>query len=137
MQTWRRCARHNADMRGQSTLNAQAELERATRLLNAGKYADCAAVCAAVVARDAGNAVATHLLGLAIKETGDWEQGEQWLRLSVQLDPGRAEFHANLANLLRRRQKYRQAENSYRRALELATGNLPARHSLALTLNDL
>ena len=137
MQTWRRCARHNADMSGQSTLNAQAELERATRLLNAGKYADCAAVCAAIVARDAGNAVATHLLGLAIKETGDWEQGEQWLRLSVQLDPGRAEFHANLANLLRRRQKYRQAENSYRRALELAPGNLPARHSLALTLNDL
>jgi len=121
----------------QSVLNAQTELERATRLLNAGKFAECAAICGAIVARDAGNGSATHLLGLAIKETGDLEQGEQWLRLSVQLDPGRAEFHANLANLLRRRKKYRQAEKVYRRALELAPEHLPARRSLALTLNDL
>jgi Flp pilus assembly protein TadD len=106
-------------------------------LLDAGNWTECAALCAAVVARDAGNAVATHLLGLAIKETGDWSQGEQWLRLSVQLDPGRAEFHTNLANLLRRREKYRQAEKFYRSALELAADHLPARRGLALTLNDL
>jgi Flp pilus assembly protein TadD len=115
----------------------QSELERASRLLDAGNWTECAALCAAVVARDAGNAVATHLLGLAIKETGDWSQGEQWLRLSVQLDPGRAEFHTNLANLLRRREKYRQAEKFYRSALELAADHLPARRGLALTLNDL
>jgi Flp pilus assembly protein TadD len=120
-----------------SLLNARAELERATRLLNEGKYADCAAICGAIVARDAGNSVATHLLGLAIKETGDWEQGEQWLRLSVQLDPGRAEFHANLGNLLRRRQKFRQAESFYRQAVALAPNHLAARRGLALTLNDL
>ena len=109
-------------------MSSQFDLERASGLLRAGKFAECAAICGAIVARDAGNAVATHLLGLAIKETGDWEQGEQWLRLSVQLDPGRAEFHANLANLLRRREKYRGAEKFYRRALELAPGHLPARH---------
>jgi Flp pilus assembly protein TadD len=115
----------------------QSEIERASNALNQGKFPECAAICAAIVARDASNAVATHLLGLAIKETGDWAQGEQWLRLSVQLDPDQAEFHANLANLLRRRQKYQQAEKVYRRALELDPALRPARRSLALTLRDL
>ncbi|HTT01529.1 MAG TPA: tetratricopeptide repeat protein [Steroidobacteraceae bacterium] len=117
-------------------MNTQPELEQAARALSQGKFADCAAICAAVVARDRANALATHLLGLAIKETGDWQQGEQWLRLSVQLDPGRAEFQTNLANLLRRRKKYGQAEQFYRRALELAPGHRAAQRSLALTLND-
>ena len=121
----------------QSRLNARAELERATQLFNTGQHAECAAICGAIVARDAGNSGATHLLGLAIKETGDWEQGEQWLRLSVQLDPERAEFHANLGNLLRRRRKFRQAEKFYRRALELAPQHIAARRGLALALNDL
>jgi len=118
-------------------MNSQPELERATLALNQGKFADCAAICAAVVARDRANALATHLLGLAIKETGDWQQGEEWLRLSVQLAPERAEFHANLGNLLRRRKKYGQAERVYRRALELAPDHRPSQRSLVLTLNDL
>lgn len=118
-------------------MDTQRQLERASRALSEGNSAECAAICAAIVAQDAKNAIATHLLGLAIKETGDWPQGEEWLRLSVQLEPARAEFHANLANLLRRRKKYRQAEESYRRALELAPDHRPAKRSLALTLNNL
>jgi Flp pilus assembly protein TadD len=118
-------------------MTEQAEIDRASRALSQGKFPECAAICAAIVARDARNAVATHLLGLAIKESGDWAQGEQWLRLSVELDPNRAEFQANLANLLRRREKFRQAERFYRRALELAPTHRSARRSLALTLQDL
>src|SRR5579859_6066266 len=118
-------------------MTEQAEIERASQALNQGRFPECAAICAAIVARDSRNAVATHLLGLAIKESGDWAQGEQWLRLSVQLDPNRAEFQANLANLLRRREKFKQAERFYRRALELVPTHHAARRSLALTLQDL
>jgi Flp pilus assembly protein TadD len=116
---------------------APAELERAASLLGQQKFSECVAVCAAIVAAEPRNAVATHLLGLAIKETGDWAQGEQWLRQSIELDPQNAEFHANLANLLRRRKKPRQAEKFYRQALELAPGQQSARRSLVLTLHDL
>jgi Flp pilus assembly protein TadD len=115
----------------------QAQLERASHALGQGRFTECAEICAGIVARNANNAVATHLLGLALKDSGDWAQGEQWLRVSVQLEPNQAEFHANLANLLRRREKFKQAERGYRRALELAPGHRPAQRSLALTLNDL
>src|ERR1700760_3437122 len=116
---------------------AQADLERAAGLLAQQKFAECVAICGAIVAAEPRNAVATHLLGLAIKETGDWAQGEQWLRQSIQLEPRHAEFHANLANLLRRRQKYRQAEKFYRQALQLAPDHQASRRSLVLTLQDL
>ena len=118
-------------------MSVESELQRASGALSEGKFSECAAICAAIVSQDGRNAIATHLLGLAIKDSGDLAQGEQWLRLSVQLDPQRAEFHANLANLLRRREKYKQAERFYRRALELAPAHRAARRSLALTLNDL
>ncbi len=113
------------------------ELERATHLLQQGRFTDCLAICASRVAREPRDALATHMLGLAIKETGDWRQGEQWLRLSIQLDPTRGEFHANLANLLRRTHKYRQAEKFYRQALQLSSGDRGALHGLGLTLLDL
>jgi Flp pilus assembly protein TadD len=116
---------------------AQNQLERATNLFNEGKFAASAAISAAIVARNPAHAAATHLLGLAVKETGDWAQGEQWLRQSIRLEPSVPEFHANLANLLRRREKYRAAERFYRSALKLAPGFRAARRNLALTLNDL
>lgn len=112
-------------------------VELASALLDAGNAIECAAISGAILAREPKNAIAAHLLGLALKETGDLEQGEQWLRFSIRLEPGRAEFHANLANLLRRAGKLIRAERVYRRALNLAPHHRLARRSLALTLCDL
>lgn len=113
------------------------DLDRATALLKAGKPADAAAVLGAILAREPRHAVAAHLLGLALKDTGDWAQGEQWLRFSIGLAPQHGEFHANLGNLLRKREKYPDAEAAYRKALELLPLHRPARRALAQTLNDL
>jgi Flp pilus assembly protein TadD len=112
-------------------------LERATSLLRSAQPLAAAAVCGAILAREPANAIAAQLLGLALKDTGDWAEGERWLRFSIQLEPNQGEFHANLGNLLRKRQKYADAEAAYRRALELLPGHRPARRGLALTLNDL
>jgi len=114
-----------------------ASLDRATALLREGRPADAAALLGAVLAREPKHAIAAHLMGLALKDTGDWAQGEEWLRFSIGLQPGQGEFHANLGNLLRKRQKYPEAEAAYREALRCLPHHRPARRGLAQTLNDL
>lgn len=118
-------------------MNFQLEIARAADLLHRGKTMESAAICGSILAREPRNASAAHLLGLALKDGDDWAQGEQWLRFSIELDPQCGEFHANLANLMRRQAKYSQAARLYRRAVELAPSHRPSRCSLALTLNDL
>ena len=112
-------------------------LERASTLLQKGEPAAAAATCAAILAREPSNAIAAHFLGLALKDTGDWAQGERWLRFSIDLDPNRGEFQANFGNLLRRLKKYVAAEAAYAKAVELLPQHRPARRGLALTLADL
>lgn len=112
-------------------------LGRATTLLRGGEPLAAAAMCGAILVREPRNAIAAQLLGLALKDTGDWAEGERWLRFSIELEPNRGEFHANLGNLLRKRDKLAPAEAAYRRALDLLPEHRPARRGLALTLNDL
>src|ERR1700758_4968198 len=118
-------------------MSLQHEIERATALLSQGKALDSAAVCGAILAREPRNAVAAHLMGLALKDSGDWAQGEEWLAFSIQLEPNRGEFHANLGNLRRKREQYEGALEAYTRALQLLPEHRAARRGLALTLNDL
>ncbi len=112
-------------------------LEQATALLRAGKPEGAAAILGAILAREPRHAVAAHLLGLALKDIGDWDQGEKWLRFSIQLSPNQGEFHANLGNLLRKKEQYAAAEQAYRLALRHLPQHRAARRALALTLNDL
>lgn len=112
-------------------------LERATTLLSSGQPLAAAAICGAILAREPANAIAAQLLGLALKDTGDLAEGERWLRFSIQLEPNRGEFHANLGNLLRKRGNRAAAEAAYRRAVELLPAHRPARRGLALSLHDL
>lgn len=112
-------------------------LEQATALLQAGKPEGAAAILGAILAREPQHPLAAHLLGLALKDMGDWEQGEQWLRFSIQLSPNQGEFHANLGNLLRKKAQYAAAEQAYRQALRHLPQHRAARRALALTLNDL
>ena len=112
-------------------------VERAISLLRHGKPLASAAICGAILAREPRNAIAAHLLGLALKDTGDWEQGEHWLKFSITLEPQRGEFHANLGNLLSKSRRFAEAEAAYREALRRLPGLVTALRGLAQTLVDL
>jgi Tfp pilus assembly protein PilF len=118
-------------------VSVQPEIQRASALLSQGRPLDSAAICDQVLTREPRNAIAAHLLGLALKDAGDLEHGERWLRFSLELEPDRGEFHANFGNLLRKQQNYLQAEAAYRRAVDLLPDHRAARRGLALTLHDL
>lgn len=115
----------------------QEEIARASALLSGGDFRASATVTRAILAQDPRNSIAAHLLGLALKDSGDLDEGERWVRLSVQLEPQRGEFHANLGNLLRKRGRHQQARESYEAALQRLPDHRAARHGLALTLLDL
>jgi Tfp pilus assembly protein PilF len=115
----------------------QEHIARASALLSAGDYGASAALTEAILAQEPRNAIAAHLLGLALKEVGDWRGGERWLRFSIELEPQRGEFHANLGNFLRKQRRYDLARQSYENALQRLPDHRAARHGLALTLVEL
>ena len=118
-------------------MNDQADLARVLTLLREGKLPAAEAACREILARTPFNPPATHLLGLVRKDLGDLAGSEQLMRRSIELDPRNADFHANLANLLRHLKRLPEAEQSYRAALTLNPRHEAARFGLVRTLNDM
>jgi len=118
-------------------MNVEADLARAYTFLQQHNFREAEAVCRAALEKAPCNAPALHLLGLIRKDGGDTDGGERLLRESIALEPRRAEFRANLANLLRRLGRLAEAEHAYREALALDPLHRPARLGLTRTLNDL
>jgi Tfp pilus assembly protein PilF len=112
-------------------------MQQAHGLLRQGRLGEAEHICRQVLQRAPRAAEAVHLLGLIRKDAGDASGGEQLLRQSIALLPNRGEFHANLANLLRRLGRLAEAADSYRAALALDRTHGSARLALAWTLRDL
>ena len=58
-----------------------------------------------------------HLLGVAVSQRGEFDEGERRLRRALELSPGNPEFYANLGNLLRNAGRLEEAVDCYRRVL--------------------
>jgi tetratricopeptide (TPR) repeat protein len=110
-------------------------LQQAQTLLQQGQPAQAADVCSRLLAQWPTLTEALQLLALARKGLGDGTEAERLFRACVQLQPQRAEYHANLANLLRASGRVADAEATYRRALQADARFKPARLGLIRTLN--
>lgn len=112
------------------------DLARVATLLRESNLAAAETACRSLLTKAPRNAAATHLLGLIRKVAGDVADSERLLRASIALEPGQADFRANLANLLRRLERLAEAQRCYQEALQLDPRHQQARLGLARTLND-
>ncbi|MBL8270914.1 tetratricopeptide repeat protein, partial [Steroidobacter sp.] len=110
-------------------------LQQAQALLQQGRHAQAADICNQLLSQRPTLVDALQLLALARKGEGDTGAAERLFRSCVQLQPQRADFHANLANLLRALGRGAEAEMCYRSALGADARFKPARLGLIRTLN--
>lgn len=108
-----------------------ADLRDAHTLWRARRFDEAASACQCALAANPTNPNALHLLGLIRKDAGDPGAGERLLRMSVALAPTRAEFRANLGNLLLRHARLWDAAELFRSALALDPAHRNARFGLA------
>lgn len=117
-------------------MTTQKLIARAARAFGRSDLESAERDCRAILATEAGNADAMHLLGLVLRQGGDPGEAESLLRRSIELAPHRAEFRVNFSNLLRSLGQFRDAEAELRTALKIDPGSRPARLALARLLNE-
>src|SRR5690606_2053067 len=120
-----------------SEMNVEAQLQRAFLLWQQKRFADADSMCREVLARAPLDPQALHLAGLIRRQLGDVADAERSLRQSIQLQPSRAECHANLGNLLRAQGRLHEARASYERAVSLDPEHRMSRLGLARLLSEL
>jgi len=98
---------------------SSATVAQALALQQQGRFAEAAALCRQVLAREPRNSDAMHLLGLAAATAGDVPQALALLGAAVQLQPGNAAMHANLGSALAQAGRHLEAVGCYDRALAL------------------
>lgn len=102
-----------------------------------GKFADAIRLYRKCLDANAKHADAWHLLGLALYQTGQQENGAQNIRRAIELDPNRDLFHTNLATVLNALKQHEGASAAARRAIKLNAGDGDAHHNLGVALLEM
>lgn len=113
------------------------QLQQAAMHLQSKRLAQAEAACRAVLASDPAQADALHLLGLVHKQSGDLSGAELLMRSSLERAPQRADFHANLGNVLHAQRRAHEACDAYQSALAIDSHHALARLGLARAFVDL
>ena len=102
-----------------------------------GNFAQAIRLYQKCLEANAKNADAWHLLGLALYQSGQPENGAQNIRRAIELDPHRDLFHTNLATVLIALQQHQEAADAARQAIELNAKDGDAHHNLGVALLEL
>lgn len=114
--------------------DTMAQLQGAMHLHQQGQVEEARRRYRQVLAREPGNAIATHYLGLATWHFGDVAEAERLMRSALALDATIPDFHNNLGLLLRDTARPDEAIACFRKALEVDPGWFEAYNNLGLTL---
>lgn len=112
-------------------------LQAAVKHHQAGQFARAEQLYRAVLAVDARQYDAWHLLGLAEHQQGASEPALQHIREALRLKPDFSEAHYNLGNVLRDLQRPAEAAASYQQALRWRPDSAETHYNLANALHDL
>ena len=99
------------------------EQARAKQLYESGRFDEAAQLCRMILAHDARDAEANHLLGLVFYRQGQNRPAAEFLRRAVATGIGSARMYSNLGAVLNSLGDLEQAMSAYRRAIELDPAN--------------
>jgi predicted TPR repeat methyltransferase len=112
-------------------------LRQAVALRRQGDLAGTERLLHKVIAVDARNYDALHMLGVLAYEKGEGESAVTLIESALRIDAGQAAAHYNLGNALRLRKRHIEAIASYDRAIALNPGHGGAHNNRANCLFDL
>jgi tetratricopeptide (TPR) repeat protein len=112
-------------------------MEEAARLYEAAAYDDAASCARAALRLRPGDFDALHLLGVLATERRDFDDGIDLLMQAAAIRPDVAKVHFNLGNALTGAARHAEAEQRFRRAIEIAPFWPEALNNLGNTLDRL
>jgi tetratricopeptide (TPR) repeat protein len=118
----------------QGAAGVDALVQRALQMHRQGRVDEARRLYRQVLARDPGNAIATHYLGLAAWHSGDLAEAERLMRAALEADAAIPDFHNNLGLLLRDTGRRDEAIACFGKALEVDPAWFEAYNNLGLTL---
>lgn len=113
---------------------SEAALSYALELFNAGRLAEAAHQCKAILAADLSNASARFLLGMVELGDGDSAAAVRHLSVATRTRPDNALFHFYYGNALQAAGMEPQALGAYRRSLLLDPSHSPSHYNLGVCL---
>jgi Flp pilus assembly protein TadD len=106
-------------------------LERATKAVNEGRFADAAASYREMIRIDPHDAIAYRYLGVALAKSGKPTEALESYQRALELDPNSAAVHDSMGVLLVRTGKQDAAIEQFRQACRLDPGLVTAHFQLA------
>jgi len=124
---------HNA-MTGSAARALQATLALALQRFQERRYGEAEALYKQVLAQSPADADALNMLGLVMAEAGNPLQAIKYIEQAIHLAPGRAAYHTNRGEILRRWGLLDEGLEACARAAELDPQSAEARNNLGLAL---